>query len=179
MSTEKKVSKTKTKRRKTTKSGLLKKIDLQEMVKGVTKPALFLVGLWGGRQIALLIDKNSQTVNGFLGSNGTTILKPVVTGLIGLTVSQVVKNEHVKIIGYGVAAYGGLTLLKDVWNKDILAGIGDDVRLPSQNRAFPKNANIELPDLEEAARRIEKELENADVSSPGASGVGQEQTEIY
>lgn len=161
-----------TRRRRSTTSP---KIDLKKMPKQAEKPAYVVLGLLASKPVAMLIDKitgtTEQTVSGIFGIDANGMLKkwakPLGVAATGLALSQLARNENMRIMGYGLAAGGGIIAVKQFWNKDLFAisgleGFGES----SEEIASPNMSDYVLPEsfddvqpsdvMEEGMMRIEQ-----------------------
>jgi len=111
------------------------------------KPLMFLVGMFAGSKLASVINTNvTPAVQGVLGLDGDSkqVVAPVITAVAGLAVSQMSKNQDLKMAGYGVAAVGGAYLAKNMLNIEVLPLKGID---EAPRRAIPGFGNITEDDL--------------------------------
>lgn len=150
-------------------SSSLNKLSLKKMFKDVRKPIVFIAGMYAGRQISLFIDKQTGTVSG-ITADTKAMVKPLAQIFVGLSFSQLVKNEDLKFLGYGVAANGTYELVKDGFGKDVLAGLGsaeasDDMLLPELQTKLEQIEGLEGDDatIDELEAQIEAELNNKDL----------------
>jgi len=127
---------TKTARRKRRASGTpTRKLDLKNMVSEVKNPLLIIGGLWIGSQVAKVLDKNvTPTVNGLLGLDaveGKKMVTPIILTAGGLIASQMVPNQNVKMVSYGVAGTGLAILAKNILRTDVFPVSGvEGIRQP-------------------------------------------------
>lgn len=144
MATRKTTRKPATTRRRRTPAQTKGKIDFMKAAKNLKTPILFILGLVGGKQIGMFVDRN-KTIKGIAGPDGKKFITPALQMLIGMTVPQVIKNEDLKIIGYGVAASGLVKAVNEATGKkilDVLSGDSDDalpvyLEAPSNAPAMP------------------------------------------
>ena len=117
------------KRRRAT-SGGLGKVSVKDYgVKGLC--------LVGGLAVGSLVQKfvsKKDSVSGtdLLGLDGTAskIVAPLATVGVGLATSLLVKEPHLKMVGLGIGAAGGLSLANNFLGENKISLGGDDEQVP-------------------------------------------------
>ncbi len=159
-------------RRQVAKRSSFAGFSMNKLVSDAKTPLLVLGGMWLGRKTYIALTQNS-TVSGIFGVDGKKLAVPIAQILGGLTFSQLVKNKDWAPIGWGFAVSGGLQIIKDTFNKDILAGFLGET---------PEAANFELPELNSkmmglgepdlSMEELDKELERAIKEEGQTKGFG-------
>lgn len=163
---------TKTTRRKRRASGssVTRKIDLGNMVSEAKQPLLIIGGMFLGTQIAKVLDRSvTPTVNGLLGLDavdGKKMVTPIILAAGGLLAAQMVTDRNYKMVGYGVAASGGVILAKTLLNANVvpLRGVDDE----DEGRKPIPGLGSGMMELEEfpISGNYNQDEENESIASP-------------
>jgi len=135
------------KKRRTSRPQSKSKFDLGGIVKDAKDPLLIVAGLFVGKQIGGLLDRNvTPAVSGLLGLDGETskLIKPLVLTGGGLILSRMVPNQAVKMVSYGIAGYGMANLAESLLKVNVLSGTDDDGAFKPM---LPGVGSPELPNL--------------------------------
>lgn len=121
--------------------GARTRLSVARLADDAKNVGLMVVGFIAAKKIAVIFDKATNTVSGFMGVDGTElkgVLTPVLTTLLGLGVHQLVKHPAFKMIGLGCAAYGTIQVVKKFTGTDYLAGIGDAETIAPAYQTLPQ-----------------------------------------
>ena len=103
----------------------VKGVQYKKITSDLVKPGGIIIGLVAGKMISDTLDgvaAKAGPVDGLAGDVKSALKPAIMTGG-GLAASQLVKNEFIKYVFYGVSSYGGVTLAKEFGNFDVLSKI--------------------------------------------------------